>query len=294
MSISPQRSGPTAPSSNECAPLLVVEDIRIAYPGRRGLLHSTPPTEVIKGVSFEVGVGETVGLVGESGSGKSTIGKAVLGMLPVTSGSITFDGKPMPRDRQAQKWHRRNVQAVFQDPLSSLNPTMTIGETIAEPIRRLSGVDDGQEINARVDHLLDAVGMSARQARCYPSELSGGQRQRVAIARALAPQPRLIVADEAVSALDVSTQAQIVNLFADLQEEMGVAYLFIAHDLGVVRHLSSRTAVLYQGDLVEWGDACAVHDRPEHPYTQSLVAAAPIPDPARQRARREARLAARR
>ncbi len=285
--------GPDATSSADSAPLLVVDDIRISYPGRRGLVRSTPPTEVIKGVSFDVGVGETVGLVGESGSGKSTIGRAVLGLLPVTSGSITFDGRPMPRDRQAQKWYRRNVQAVFQDPLSSLNPTMSIGDTIAEPMRRLLGMNDRKEITARVHHLLDSVGLSVRQAHSYPRELSGGQRQRVAIARALAPKPRLIVADEAVSALDVSTQAQIVNLFADLQEETGVAYLFIAHDLGVVRHMSNRTAVLFKGDLVEWGDACEVHDHPEHPYTQRLVAAAPVPDPARQRAKREDRRAAR-
>ncbi|WP_237421554.1 ATP-binding cassette domain-containing protein [Gordonia sp. SID5947] len=171
--MSPRASGQTATSSVDRTPLLVVDDVHISYPGRRRLFRPTPPTEVIKGVSFDVGVGETVGLVGESGSGKSTIGKAVLGLLPVTSGSITFDGRPMPTDRQATKWYRHNVQAVFQDPVSSLNPTMTIGATIAEPIRRLLGATDRREITSQVHDLLDAVGLPARQAHSYPSELSG-------------------------------------------------------------------------------------------------------------------------
>lgn len=283
----------TEQSTLSSQPLLVVDEIRVKYPGQRGLLRSRPPVEIVKGVSFDVRAGETVGLVGESGSGKSTIGRAVLGLLPCAAGSITFDGRPMPRTRAERLAYRRDVQVVFQDPLSSLNPTMHVGTTLAEPLRRLLGMSHKSEIDAEIARLLDAVGLPGRMAEAYPSELSGGQRQRVAIARALAPRPRLIVADEAVSALDVSTQAQIVNLFADLQRELGVAYLFIAHDLGIVRHLSHRTAVLHRGELAEWGDARRVHDHPRDDYTRRLVAAAPVPDPVRQRQRREQRRAAR-
>ncbi|WP_028659226.1 ATP-binding cassette domain-containing protein [Nocardioides insulae] len=272
--------------------LLAVHDLHIVYPGRRRLLRKAPDNHAVAGVTFSVAEGETFGLVGESGSGKSTIGRAILGLTSVAAGSITFRGRPLPRDRHGLQGYRRSVQAVFQDPLSSLNPSMPVGGAIAEPLRRLRELSDRREIEREICALLEAVGLPAETRHRYPSQLSGGQRQRVAIARALAPRPELIVCDEAVSALDVSTQAQIVNLFADLQAELGVAYLFIAHDLGVVRHLSHRTGVLSRGEMVEQGKAREVHDQPQHPYTQQLLAAVPIPDPVRQAERRIARRAA--
>jgi ABC-type oligopeptide transport system ATPase subunit len=272
--------------------LVSVDELKVAYPGKRGLLRSEPPKTAVHGVSFEIEYGQTVGLVGESGSGKSTIGRAVLGLLRASGGEIRFAGHHFPpRTRSERLAHYREVQAVFQDPLSSMNPTMQIRTILAEPLVRLRGMADADERTQEIHELLRSVGLPTDVESAYPSELSGGQRQRVAIARALAPQPKLIICDEAVSALDVSTQAQIVNLFAELQKSRGVAYLFIAHDLGVVRHLSHKIGVLHHGHLVEWGDAEEVHDHPREDYTKRLIAAIPVPDPVRQSQRRLERAA---
>ena len=260
-------------------PLLEVRDLHVAY-------HNF---HALKGVSFNIARGETLGLVGESGSGKTTIGRAILGQTRVTSGAIIFDGEDIthasPRRRRALG---RDIQVVFQDPYGSLNPTRTIGQTLCEPLlgdRALSG----QDIAARIADNLDKVGMPADTAQRYPSQFSGGQRQRIAIARALIARPRLVVCDEPVSALDLSVQAQVLNLLNALRRDMEVSLLFISHDLTVVHHVSQRTAVLYHGEIVEQGDAGQIHHHPNHPYTQALLAASPVPDPVEQRARRAAR-----
>jgi peptide/nickel transport system ATP-binding protein len=243
---------------------------------------------VLHGVSLQVGAGETLGLVGESGSGKTTIGRAVLGLVPPASGRISFDGREIsqlsPRDRRALS---ADIQVVFQDPYTSLNPSMTIGDILSEPL--IVQGSTARDARARVKTLLDQVELPADAVDRLPREFSGGQRQRVAIARALAPSPRLIVCDEPVSALDLSTQALVLDLFVSIQRETGVAYLFVSHDLAVVRHISHRVAVLYRGDLVETGPAAEVTSTPKHPYTQKLLLAAPVADPIEQRARRRAR-----
>jgi oligopeptide/dipeptide ABC transporter ATP-binding protein len=229
----------------------------------------------VDGVSFEVAAGETLGLVGESGCGKTTTGRLVLRAIEPTRGRILFEGEDitsLPAGRLLP--FRRKAQIVFQDPYSSLNPRMTVGAMVAEPIR-VHGIAAGAEIQARVRALLDMVGLSAEYAQRYPHELSGGQRQRVGIARALAAGPRLVVADEAVSALDVSVRAQILNLFVELRERLGLAYLFVSHDLGVIRFVSHRVAVMYLGRLAEVAPAGALFKQPLHPYTQALLAAIP-------------------
>ncbi len=247
---------------------------------RFGSLH------VLKDVSFDIRPGETVGLVGESGSGKTTIGRAILGIGPVTSGRIVFKGVDIagqsPRER---KGDATRIQAVFQDPYTSLNPSMTVEDCLVEPMvaRGIAGL---QEARGRVRALLDQVALPADAAQRFPREFSGGQRQRVAIARALALSPKLIVCDEPVSALDLSTQARVLELFIDLQQRTGVAYLFISHDLAVVRHLAHRVAVMRAGGIVEFGDCDQVTARPSHPYTQRLLLAAPVADPVRQAERR--------
>jgi len=265
--------------------LLQVQDLRVSFPGR-GL--RAKPNEVLHGVSLDVNPGETLGLVGESGSGKTTIGRAVLGLVPASGGEILFEGKPITglkgADRRALA---RDIQVVFQDPYTSLNPSMTIGDILAEPLI-IQGAT-AHDAKARVKTLLDQVGLPRDAIERLPREFSGGQRQRVAIARALAPRPKLIVCDEPVSALDLSTQKRVMDLFIDIQRETGVAYLFISHDLTVVRHISHRVAVLYRGDLVETGPAGVVTSTPSHPYTQKLLLAAPVADPKRQRQRREQR-----
>lgn len=266
-------------------PLLDIRNLVTDYPGRG---WRAKPVRVLKDVNINVGPGETVGLVGESGSGKSTIGRAVLGLAPVTDGSIHFDGRDISKlGTAARRAISKDIQVVFQDPYTSLNPAMTIADILSEPlvVQGMTGV----AARARVAGLLDRVQLPADAAARLPREFSGGQRQRVAIARALAMEPRLIVCDEPVSALDLSTQAKVLDLFLEIQEQTGVAYLFISHDLAVVRHLSHRVCVLYRGEVVEFGEAGQVTEEPRHPYTQKLLMASPIADPARQRERRNER-----
>ena len=268
-------------------PLLDVKDLVVEYPGKG---FRAQPFRALKGVSLDILPGETVGLVGESGSGKTTLGRAALGLAPVTEGSITYDGKDISHlGRQARRALSSEIQVVFQDPYSSLNPSMTIEQILIEPLTA-AGVATA-EAKSRVRDLLDQVGLPSDARGRLPREFSGGQRQRVAIARALALQPRLIVCDEPVSALDLSTQARVLDLFIEIQERTGVAYLFVTHDLAVVRHISHRVAVMYRGEIVETGDGDRVTSHPEHPYTQRLFMAAPVPDPDRQQERRIARRA---
>ena len=270
--------------------LLQVDDLHISY-RVGGSLSRNRHKAAVRGVSFSVSEGETFGLVGESGSGKSSVGKAILRLAQPTEGSILFDGADvLAMGRRTPLSYRRDVQVVFQDPWSSLNSRAPIGRILSEPLRRHRRVPRGGE-RARVDQLLEQVGLSPAHAHRLPAELSGGQRQRVAIARALAVEPRLIVCDEPVSALDVSTQGQVINLLQDLQAELNLTYVFIAHDLSVVRHLSHRIAVMEAGQIVEAGDADEVYLRPQHPYTRALLDAEPIPDPSHQRELRRLRRA---
>ncbi|MGO4533534.1 ATP-binding cassette domain-containing protein [Leifsonia sp. 2MCAF36] len=265
--------------------LLEIRDLRVAFPGR-GLRGK--PVEVLHGVSLDVEAGETVGLVGESGSGKTTIGRAVLGLVRPSGGSIRFEGREIGGlQGKARRGLSDQLQVVFQDPYTSLNPSMTIGEILAEPLI-VQGAT-GRDARSRVRGLLDQVGLPTDSVDRLPREFSGGQRQRVAIARSLAPEPKLIVCDEPVSALDLSTQATVMQLFTEIQRATGVAYLFISHDLSVIRHISHRVAVLYRGDLVETGDAPTVTSTPSHSYTRRLLLAAPVANPALQRQRREER-----
>ncbi|WP_084105821.1 ATP-binding cassette domain-containing protein [Demequina sp. NBRC 110056] len=273
--------------------LLRVDDLEVAYPGR-GM--RAEPTRILHGVSLDIRPGETVGLVGESGSGKTTLGRAILGLAPVTGGTVTYRGEDISHPtRQRRRELTRDIQVVFQDPYTSMNPNLTIEQTLTEPLR-VNGTK-GSEARDRVASLLEAVHMPVDSMTRFPNEFSGGQRQRIAIARALALDPALIVCDEPVSALDLSNQRRVLDLFIEIQERTGVAYLFVSHDLAVVRHLSHRVAVLYRGEIVEWGDCDQVTARPEHPYTQRLLMAAPVPHPVRQakhRADRQRVLAAQR
>jgi peptide/nickel transport system ATP-binding protein len=266
-------------------PLLDVSELRVTYPGRG---FRARPHEVLHGVSLSVREGETLGLVGESGSGKTTIGRAVLGLAKPSGGRILFRDQDITQiPAKVRRSMARDIQVVFQDPYTSLNPSLTIGDILSEPlVVRGSSVTDAR---ARVLELLDQVGLPADAAARLPREFSGGQRQRVAIARALAPRPRLIVCDEPVSALDLSTQTRVLDLFIDIQRRTGVAYLFVSHDLAVIRHISHRVTVLYRGAVVETGPADRLTASPEHPYTRDLLLAAPVADPARQRERREKR-----
>lgn len=265
--------------------LLNVRDLEVTYAGSG---FRAKPFTALKGVSLDIQPGETVGLVGESGSGKTTLGRAVLGLAPVSAGSIEFDGQDISHlHRRQRRALSSRLQVVFQDPYSSLNPSMTIQQILAEPVQA-SGTS-ARVAGERVRDLLDRVGLPANAASRLPREFSGGQRQRVAIARALALDPALIVCDEPVSALDLTTQARILDLFIEIQERTGVAYLFISHDLAVVRHISHRVAVMYHGEIVETGDGEQVTSHPAHPYTQRLMLAAPLPDPDEQARRREFR-----
>jgi peptide/nickel transport system ATP-binding protein len=266
-------------------PLLTVEDLRLHYPGR-GFLKSGP--EVLRGISLHIAPGETLGLVGESGSGKTTLGRAVLGLAKPTGGRVTFDGQDITHlNASGRRALARDVQVIFQDPYTSLNPTLQIADILSEPLIG-QGVNP-REARSSVGALLSRVGMPADAATRYPREFSGGQRQRVAIARALALKPRLVICDEPVSALDLTTQALVLDLLIELQRSTGVAYLFITHDLSVVRHISHRVAVMYRGEIVETGPVAEVTDNPQNDYTRRLILAAPTADPDRQRERREAR-----
>jgi ABC-type oligopeptide transport system ATPase subunit len=278
---------------NESGTVLEVDGLVKHFPvggmfgGRRGNVHA------VDGVSFTLGRGEILGLVGESGSGKSTTGYAILQLTRPTSGSIRFENRELVGLSAGElRPIRRRMQIIFQDPYSSLDARMTVGDIVAEPLR-VHRVGDRAELRRRVHELLDNVGIEPAHAGRYPHEFSGGQRQRIGIARALALSPKLLICDEPVSALDVSVQAQILNLLNDLQEALGLTYLFIAHDLAVVRLMSDRIAVMRAGRIVETGDAEAVYTAPSHPYTKALLAAVPVPDPRRMRAERERRRALR-
>lgn len=261
-------------------PLLELENVSREFTvGHRVPWRPPAVLRAVDGVSLQVAVGETFGLVGESGCGKTTLGRMVLRLTSPTSGDIRFGGSSLAALRGTRlRQARQHVQVVFQDPLGSLNPRMRVGEIVGEPLRAF-GLADRRTAGGRVAELLAMVGLDPAKASSYPRQLSGGQRQRVGIARALAPGPRLIVADEAVSALDVSVQAQVVNLFADLQESMGLSYLFIGHNLAVVRQLAHRVGVMYLGRLVEVADRAALFGRPAHPYTAALLSAAPADEP---------------
>ncbi|MEM0923552.1 MAG: dipeptide ABC transporter ATP-binding protein [Pseudomonadota bacterium] len=261
-------------------PLLSAEKLTKHFPIYRGVIRRQVGTvKAVDGLSFKIHRGETLGLVGESGCGKSTVGRTVLRLYDLTSGKLTFDGKDigaMGPDRL--RTIRPRFQMIFQDPQACLNPRMTVGSIIAEPLVEHSALSR-RDRQRRVEELLDAVGMNPNFANRYPHEFSGGQRQRIGIARALALEPDFIVCDEPIAALDVSIQAQVVNLLEELQESLGLTYLFISHDLSMVRHIADRVAVMYLGKIVEIGPVDALYDNPQHPYTQALLSAVPIPDP---------------
>jgi len=268
-------------------PLLEVTDLVKNFPIKSGVFIDREVARVhaVDGVSLVLHEGETLGLVGESGCGKSTLCRAILQLIRPTSGSVRFEGQELVgRSPRELRPLRRQMQMIFQDPFASLNPRKRIGQIVGDPMR-LHGVADGAQLKRRVQELLDRVGLQAEHYNRYPHEFSGGQRQRIGIARALGTQPKLIIADEPVSALDVSVQAQIINLLEDLQREFGMAYLFVAHDLGVVRHVSDRVAVMYLGKIVEQADTGALYAHPQHPYTNALLSAVPIPDPRKNAAR---------
>ncbi|HEY1653546.1 MAG TPA: dipeptide ABC transporter ATP-binding protein [Candidatus Tumulicola sp.] len=269
------------------ASLVEVEDLYKYFPIHAGLTsRHVADVRAVDGVSFTIERGETLGLVGESGSGKTTVGRLLLRLLPETKGKIRFDGADvLGMSRTDLRRLRRNVQIIFQDPFASLNPRMTVGDAIAEPLR-IHGIARGKGVEERVTELLRQVGLRPYHANRFPHEFSGGQRQRVGIARALAVDPKFIVCDEPVSALDVSIQAQVINLLEDLQKQLGLTYLFIAHDLSVVRHISTRVAVMYVGKIVETADRDALYVNPLHPYTQALLSAIPIPDPVLEKRRK--------
>ena len=271
--------------------LLQVKDLHKHFPIREGLLIERRVGEVkaVNGVSFEIAEGETLGLVGESRSGKSTAGYCVLQLLKPTSGSIRFEETELTKlGREDMRRMRREMQIVFQDPYSSLDPRMTVGDIVGEPLI-VHGIGTRKDRSIRIRELLDVVGFNPKFTNRYPHEFSGGQRQRIGIARALALSPKLIVCDEPVSALDVSIQAQILNLLKDLQQDFGLTYLFIAHDLAVVRSMSDRIAVMNKGELVEIGPAEQVYTTPQHDYTKALLSAVPIPDPRAMKERKAAR-----
>jgi oligopeptide/dipeptide ABC transporter ATP-binding protein len=262
------------------APILEVRNLKKHFPIRKGLLsRSVGAVRAVDGVSFHVGPSETLGLVGESGCGKSTVGRLILRLIDPTEGEISLSGRRIDQLSQAEmRPERRQLQVVFQDPFSSLNPRMRAVDLVAEPLRNFEALSK-DEVHARVADLFTKVGLRPDQLSRFPHEFSGGQRQRLVIARALALNPKLIVCDEPVSALDVSVQAQVINLLTDLQKELGLSYLFIAHDLAVVEHISHRVAVMYLGRIVELANKADLYARPQHPYTEALLSAVPVPDP---------------
>jgi len=274
--------------------LLEVKDLHVRFPVFGGLLlRKTGEVHAVKGVSFELQQGETLGLVGESGSGKTTVGRAIINILRAMSYNVEISGDifyqhskgPVnlaPLSKGGMRPYRSDIQMIFQDPYSSLNPRMSVGQIVEEPLK-IHTKQSPAERRERVKWLMDKVGLSREYIHRYPHEFSGGQRQRIGIARALATNPKIVIADEPVSALDVSIQAQVVNLMQDLQEEFGLSYIFIAHDLSVVRHISNRIAVMFKGEIVEIGDAENIYQHPEHPYSRTLLAAVPRPDPSRNR-----------
>ncbi len=267
--------------------LLIVNGLAKTFVARRNLLgRPTASVRAVDGVSFSVAAGETLALVGESGCGKSTVGRLVLDLIPPTSGTVRFEGTDVASFNAGQrKAFRASAQLIFQDPYASLNPRMTVGQTLDEPLMLHTTLSKADR-RARVSELLTTVGLTSASAERYPHEFSGGQRQRIAIARALAVSPKLIVCDEPVSALDVSIRAQVLNLLQDLQFRLGLALIFISHDLSVVRHIAGRVAVMYLGRIVETGTSSDVFTRPRHPYTQALLSAIPVPAPAAKRTRR--------
>jgi len=269
-------------------PVIEVEGLQKHFPIKKGLLHRNAGyVYAVDGVSFAIARGETLGLVGESGCGKSTVARTVMRLIEPTAGSIKLNGHDITRlGKAAMRPHRRQMQIIFQDPFSSLNPRMSAGDIVGEPLQ-IHGIARGRDKEERVAALFEQVGLRAQQMKSYPHQFSGGQRQRICIARALALNPQLIVGDEPVSALDVSIQAQVINLMMDLQRQHNLSYLFIAHDLAVVEHISHRIAVMYLGKIVEYADKKTLFTQPKHPYTEALLSAVPVPNP---KLRREKRL----
>jgi oligopeptide transport system ATP-binding protein len=273
--------------------LLKVDDLKVHFPMRRGLLQRVVGNvRAVDGVSFELESGKTLGLVGESGCGKSTTARAVLRLVDITAGRVEVDGKDVAKLSSGElRRARRSMQMIFQDPYASLDPRMTVLDIVAEPLRTHGMLESKEDAVRQVSELLERVGLQASYLRRYPHEFSGGQRQRVGIARALALKPKLIIADEPVSALDMSIRAQIINLLVELQREFNIGYLFIAHDLAVVKHICDDVAVMYLGRIVERTSSARLFERPTHPYTQALLSAVPIPDPVAERKRRHLVLA---
>ena len=278
-------------------PLLEVKNLHVRFPVFGGLLlRRVGEVNAVNGVSFVLNQGETLGLVGESGSGKTTVGRAIINILRAMSYSVEITGEILyhhssgvvdlaPLSKQQMRPYRTDIQMIFQDPYSSLNPRMSVGQIVEEPLK-IHTRQSPAERRDRVKWLMEKVGLSPDYIHRYPHEFSGGQRQRIGIARALATNPKIVIADEPVSALDVSIQAQVVNLMQDLQQEFGLSYIFIAHDLSVVRHISTRIAVMFKGEIVEIGDAETIYQQPQHPYSRTLLAAVPRPDPERSRRKR--------
>jgi oligopeptide transport system ATP-binding protein len=280
-------NAPFRPLFAKRAPILSVKDLRVTFRIRRGLFKPEAVLTAVDGVSFDLRPGETLGLVGESGSGKSTLGRAVLRLLPRTTGRVTWLGQDLAQlTPEALRRLRADMQIVFQDPLASLDPRMTVGEIVAEPLRTFQPDLPKAEVRSRIVGMLTRVGLGPEHLDRYPHEFSGGQCQRIGIARAMINRPKLVICDEPVSALDVSIQAQIINLLMKLQREDGLALIFISHNLSVVRHISHRIMVLYLGRVAELAERRALFREPRHPYTQALISAVPLPDPELERARR--------
>jgi peptide/nickel transport system ATP-binding protein len=289
---------PFAESKKRMNELLRVKNLKVKFPIHGGILQrKVAEVKAVDGISFDVNKGETLGLVGESGSGKSTVGKAILNVLRITAPGVEIEGSIQLEkagelinisdlSRKKIMPYRKDIQMIFQDPYSSLNPRMTVGDIVREPLDIHEKSMSKSAKNEKVAWLLETVGLTAEQITRYPHEFSGGQRQRIGIARSLATNPRLIIADEPVSALDVSIQAQVINLMMDLQKEFDLTFIFIAHDLSVVEHISNRIAVMYLGNIVEIGNADDVYHNAKHPYTKSLLSAVPLPDPSRKRKKR--------